>query len=96
VSLLDLLLAEQRVGAVYLSGRTITTDGVVESGNRLSRLVMVCCAADARPVSITVVGRLPASGTWVEVVGRLAVRAERLVLQASHVRAIATPSDPFL
>jgi len=96
VTLLDILLAEQQVGAVYLSGRGVTVDGVVQSGDRISRLVMVCCAADARPVTLDVVGRLPATGTWVQVRGRLAVRGVRLFLRAADARAIPTPSSPFL
>lgn len=40
----------------------------------LYRFVMICCAADARPVMVTVIGEPPPAGldpgTWVEVKGR--------------------------
>ena len=96
VTILQVVLAEQQVGAVYLDGRDVRVDGVVDSGNRLTRLVMVCCAADARPVSIAVRGSLPSKGTWVRVTGRLSAAGGGLSLQAQDVVTIPTPENPFL
>jgi hypothetical protein len=96
VTVLDIALAAREVGAVLLDGRAVTVDGTVAQDNRISRMVMVCCAADARPVSIPVVGALGHEGDWVEVTGRLTARGDRVVLRATRVRSIPTPSDPFL
>ena len=96
VTILQIASAQQQAGAVYLDGRRISVEGVVDSGNRLTRLVMVCCAADAQPVSIPVRGSLPSPGSWVSVTGTLSARGGRLSLLAQRVVAIPTPQDPFL
>ena len=95
VTVLQIVLAQEQVGAVYLDGRPVTVDGVVD-GHTLTRLVMVCCAADARPVSVPVRGPLPPQGTWVRVSGRLSATGGSLSIVARHVAAIPTPEDPFL
>jgi putative membrane protein len=95
VTLLDIAIAEQRVGAAFLDGREVEVDGRVD-GNRIARLVMVCCAADARPVTVPVIGRLPADGTWVRVSGTLRATGGRLAVDATSVTGIPTPEEPFL
>lgn len=97
VTLLDIYLAEQQVGGVILAGTAVTVEGTVSGREEISRLVMVCCAADARAVTLPVVGAvLPPRGTWVRISGPLQTRGDRLVLQASRVDRVATPEQPIL
>jgi hypothetical protein len=97
VTLLEIRVAEQQVGAVYLSGRRVTTEAKVSGDRELSRSVIVCCAADARTLKLTEAGApLPDSGTWVRVSGRLAASKSGVVLVASKVAPIGVPSEPFL
>ena len=97
VTLLDIVLAERKVGGVYLAGRPVVVEAMVGPGPVLTRSVMVCCAADARPVSVPVRGAaVPAVSTWVRVRGRLAAEGNRLVVQADRVERIGTPSRPLL
>ena len=96
VTLLDIALAERRVGAAFLEGRRVVVDGTVNGPNEIGRLAMVCCAADARPVTLEVVGTLPSEGTWVRVTGHLSARGGRVVLAATSVLRIPTPANPFL
>lgn len=97
VTLLQILLAQQQIGGVALAGRTVTVEAIVSGTNRLSRSVIVCCAADAQSVSVAETGAaLPAAKTWVRVSGRLATRGDRTVLSASSVTKIPTPANPFL
>jgi hypothetical protein len=96
VTLLDIALAEQKVGAAFLDGREVTVEATVDGPGRIGRLAMVCCAADARPVSIAVIGSLPPKGTWVRITGHLAARGGGLALAASSIVGIPTPENPFL
>jgi uncharacterized repeat protein (TIGR03943 family) len=97
VTLLDILLAQREAGAVALDGRTVVVDGIVgRDGRSLLRLVMVCCAADARPVSVPVLGTLPRPGSWVRVHGRLTARGQAIALEVRDVHAIPAPESPFL
>jgi uncharacterized repeat protein (TIGR03943 family) len=74
-------------------------------GFLLTRFVLTCCAADARPVRVAVRGAgppWPAPDTWLEVVGTW--RAERRdaedehppVLDASELRSVPAPANPYL
>src|SRR5207253_1554087 len=97
VTLLDIVLAERKVGGVYLAGRQVVVEAMVGPGPVLTRSVMVCCAADARPVSVPVRGAAtPPAGTWVRVRGRLGADGNHLVLRADRVERIGTPSRPLL
>ncbi|HEX9823760.1 MAG TPA: hypothetical protein VGB51_05115 [Actinomycetota bacterium] len=96
VTVLDVALAEQQVGAVFLAGREVSVEGRVDADHAISRLAMVCCAADARSVRVMVVGALPAAGTWVRVSGTLGVSEGRVTIEAERVTRIETPEGPFL
>lgn len=97
VSILDVVLAERQVGGVALDGRGVSVEGFVVAESRISRYVMACCAADARPVTLDVVGgELPPEGTWVRVRGFLRSEGADMVLRPQTVTAIPTPARPFL
>lgn len=97
VTLLQILLAERQIGGVALAGRTVSVEAIVSGTHRLSRSVIVCCAADAQSVSVAETGAaLPAAKTWVRVTGRLATRGDTTVLAATRITKIATPANPFL
>jgi hypothetical protein len=97
VTLLQILLAEQQVGGVALAGRSVTVEAIVAGPHRLSRSVIVCCAADAQSVSVTETGAtLPDTQSWVRVTGKLATRGDKTVLDAVDVTRISTPANPFL
>ena len=95
VAKLLVLLAEREVGSVALDGTPVTVEGVVRNGE-IRRLAMVCCAADARPLTLRLTGDLPVDGTWVRATGRLAARPGGLILDTGRVSPIPTPPDPFL
>jgi hypothetical protein len=96
VTLLQIRVAEAEAGGVALAGRHVTVEALSGRGNTISRSVMVCCAADARTITLRVIGaRLPASG-WVRIDGALTTLGRELVLQARSVRRIPTPEEPFL
>ena len=93
-----------------LSGRRVTLAGfvVAGAGDRpyLVRLVVECCAADARPVKVGLTGDVPANlppGTWVEVEGGYSDQVDRdphggdLIpyLEVSAVRVIDAPEQPY-
>ena len=97
VTLLQILLAEQQIGGVALAGRSVTVEAIVAGPHRLSRSVIVCCAADAQSVSVAERGEtLPSSKTWVRVTGKLATEGDKTVLDAVQVTRIPTPTNPFL
>lgn len=96
VTLLDVALADREVGSVSLDGRRVIVEGVISTGGMLSRLAMVCCAADARPVGIAVRGALPPVGSWARVDGLLSSDQGTLVLVADRVESIPAPDQPFL
>jgi uncharacterized repeat protein (TIGR03943 family) len=67
-----------------LTGRQVLLTGFVIAGARgepyLARLVVGCCAADARPIKIGLTGDLPgllAPDHWIEVVGTYTDQADR-------------------
>ena len=97
VTLLQVRVAEQQVGRVYLAGRTVTLEAKVSGLRELSRSVIVCCAADARSLKLKEAGApLPDTGTWVRVRGKLTAGNSGVVLVASKVTPIKVPSEPFL
>ena len=94
---------------VVLSGQFMTLPpGEKSAASRfnLLRMLMVCCAADARPVSVIVdTGKLaefkkPAEMAWLEVVGRVNFEKRGeinlVVITADSVRPAPAPDDAFL
>lgn len=97
VTVLQIDLAAEQLGPVALMGREVVVDAEVASPSSVERLVMVCCAADARPVTLTVHGaRLPAPGKWVELRGRLSAGGGNVGLSVESVRSIPVPAAPIL
>ncbi len=90
-----------------LSGRTVRLRGFVAprpgGGFYLARLTIACCAADSRPVKISVQGAEASfpSDTWIELTGRYAPGIERKGsdvvprIQAVSVREIPAPRQPY-
>lgn len=97
VTLLQILLAQQQAGAVYLSGRAVSVVAIVSGPHELRRSAIVCCSADARSIALPVSGAvLPRAGSWVRVTGTLEARGQQTILDAHTIHQIAAPSDPFL
>lgn len=65
----------------------------------LTRFYVSCCAADAIPYSVDVVG-LDGSGypedTWLRIAGVLVEREGELVVETSEAEVVETPRDPYL
>jgi uncharacterized repeat protein (TIGR03943 family) len=89
-----------------LTGRTVTLSGFIMAGPHgqpyLARMVVTCCAADARPVKVGLTGSVPdglKQDQWVEVVGSYLNRADEDTvnggqipyLQVNSLRNIAAP-----
>ncbi|MEU4098673.1 TIGR03943 family protein [Streptomyces sp. NPDC026673] len=97
-------------GGRSLRGRQIVLTGFVSIGRDgtpyLTRMVLNCCAADARPVKIGLSGRVPPvlrPDAWLEVTGRyIPRRAEDPVnggpipfLDVSVARPVRAPAEPY-
>jgi uncharacterized repeat protein (TIGR03943 family) len=82
--------------SVRLTGFVAGRDG---DGFRLARYQIACCAADAAPVVIRVIGvhgSLPAPDQWVTVTGRFQPGGGDLpVLAATTVAPIPPPDEPY-
>jgi uncharacterized repeat protein (TIGR03943 family) len=88
-----------------LSGRTVRLTGFVVGSTAASftiaRLVITCCAADARPIEVAVrtTTSAPADGQWVVVTARYAGANPSdpnvPVVTAVSVRPISPPSNPY-
>jgi uncharacterized repeat protein (TIGR03943 family) len=88
-----------------LTGRQLRLTGFVVHGDQggflLARLVITCCAADARPIDIEVhtASSFPAAGGWVSVIGRYAglspTDTTLPVVRADVVTAVKQPSNPY-
>ena len=96
--------------AVWDDGRTLTGHDMAltgfvlradSGGFVLSRLVITCCAADARPIDIGVrhSGAAPAVGTWVTVTGGYGGvapdDATLPLIDATTVTVIRPPTNPY-
>jgi len=63
----------------------------------LTRFYVSCCAADAIPYSVTVVGESDyPDDTWLKVGGRVINRGGRFVLSPSDIERVTKPKDPYL
>ncbi|MFD5246700.1 TIGR03943 family putative permease subunit [Amycolatopsis sp. NPDC058340] len=90
-----------------LNGRTVRLSGFVvhnEGNTMLARMVIGCCAADAFPITVRMVGEgVPGYGndTWLEVTGTVvpgtAVRENSYTpdLTLTSVRQVPAPKDPY-
>jgi uncharacterized repeat protein (TIGR03943 family) len=103
MSLLEFAQRAADHGGRSFHGRTVELTGFVagaeDRGFRLARYTIACCAADAAPVVVRVVGtvgdRAPRD-QWVTVTGRFAREgAELPELAATSVVEIRPPNDPY-
>lgn len=93
-----------------LRGRRITLSGFIISGPNgepyLARMIVTCCAADARPVKVGLAGDLPSTlkpDQWIEIEGTYVDRADKdpvnaeLVpyIQVTSVRDITAPEEQY-
>lgn len=105
VNLLDLLYDLEA-----LEGRRVVTEGRVSQDPEwpaghfmVFRFVILCCAADARPVGALVqtpdVEKFP-TDTWVRVVGTVRIKTfndlEDAVIEAESIEPIEAPKQPYL
>jgi uncharacterized repeat protein (TIGR03943 family) len=89
-----------------LAGRRVTLSGFVIAGPTgqpyLARMIVTCCAADARPVKVGLTGQVPGDlkpDEWIEVVGGYTDRTDRdpvnqdviPYLQVASAHAIPAP-----
>jgi uncharacterized repeat protein (TIGR03943 family) len=102
--------------AVYDDGRSlkernVKLSGFIMAGDRpdepfLARMVLSCCAADARPVKVGLAGKVPAGlqpDAWLEVTGRYTERSTKDTvnggvipyLEVSEARQITAPPEQY-
>jgi uncharacterized repeat protein (TIGR03943 family) len=85
------------------NGSTVRLTGFVAAGGKgafqLARYQIACCAADAIPVVVKVVGtagNAPSRDSWVTVTGSFrGTNGELPVLAATSVMEIPAPEDPY-
>jgi uncharacterized repeat protein (TIGR03943 family) len=93
-----------------LGSRRVQLTGFVITGPTgtpyLARMILTCCAADARPIKIALTGSVPGGlkqDTWLVIIGTYidksdkdAVNGERIpYLNVSEVHEIPAPSEPY-
>jgi uncharacterized repeat protein (TIGR03943 family) len=93
-----------------LEDRRVRVTGFVSprpgGGVYLTRMILVCCAADGRPVKVGLSGHVPAgltADTWIEVVGRYDPRTDKDTtndetipyLEVESMRAVPQPKQPY-
>ncbi|MGH7737104.1 MAG: TIGR03943 family putative permease subunit [Candidatus Tyrphobacter sp.] len=81
-------------------GERVTFTGELVHGkdaDALVRFAITCCRADAAPVAIRLAARLVGrNGEWVRAQGDVRRAGSSLALDASQIRRVAPPSDPFI
>jgi uncharacterized repeat protein (TIGR03943 family) len=110
VSVLDYATRAVYDDGKSLAGRRVQVTGFVMVGDDgapyLARMMLSCCAADARPIKIGLAGAVPAglaADTWIEVVGRYTAKSIKdsvndgviPYLEAEEVRQIAAPTHQY-
>jgi uncharacterized repeat protein (TIGR03943 family) len=90
-----------------LNGRTVSLSGFVvhSSGSTLlARMVISCCAADAYPVTVRLIGGSAGNfknDAWVEVTGQVlpgtatSANSNTPDLTVGSIHAVPTPKDPY-
>jgi uncharacterized repeat protein (TIGR03943 family) len=83
----------------------VSLPGVAGPGSFvLTRYLITCCAADAQPLSVTIVGAssVPDKNQWLDVTARYEPTIRRVangdygpVLRAQRLQPISTPSGPY-
>lgn len=62
----------------------------------LTRFYVSCCAADALPYSVPVMGADQTDDEWLRVRGHMVVSADGLIVEADSIEPIPEPDDPYL
>lgn len=98
---LDELAAASRIvaGKVTVVGQTIVSSNTAPDECILAHYVMVCCAADLRPVGIILkypAAYTPQHGKWVRVRGTVSREPQGIVLRADTIEPIREPNPPYL
>lgn len=85
------------VGRYRLSGFVMPDPRAHNGEFSLTRLQIVCCAADAQTMQVPVAGisDIPAEGTWVTVVGSEIIINGYPELQAISMQRLNAPTDPY-
>jgi uncharacterized repeat protein (TIGR03943 family) len=107
LSLTEFIARAQQDKQGSLVGRSVVLQGFVtprEDGTwDLTRLLVSCCAADSRPLTVTVHGaRAPRADTWVRVTGTWhregtpGTLTAALALDAAGVVPVPEPTNPYL
>ncbi|WP_324610219.1 TIGR03943 family putative permease subunit [Streptomyces sp. WM6378] len=83
-----------------LKGRTVRLTGFVTPANpdswQLSRVIVSCCAADARVVKVEIHGiAVPPADSWVTVTGEWRPDAKAPALDATGLNRIPQPKNPY-
>jgi uncharacterized repeat protein (TIGR03943 family) len=93
-----------------LDGRRVVLSGFIIAGPNgqpyLARLVVACCAADARPIKVGLAGDVPpdlVADRWIEVVGTFTDQTDRdpvnddviPYLQVAETRDLPAPEQPY-
>jgi uncharacterized repeat protein (TIGR03943 family) len=115
VSLVELTVLDYAARAIWdggrsMAGRRVQLTGFLITGEDgrqyLARLVLNCCAADARPIKVGMAGDVPeglSDDTWVELIGGYVAQtgvdpineATIPYLAVEHWREIPAPSSPY-
>jgi len=105
VTLLDFYARAEFDGGATLTGHRIELTGFVLRGDpdgfRIARLVITCCAADARAVVVRIRSPVaaPRSDAWVTVTGEYAGTSPAEptvpVLRADTVAPVSAPENPY-
>jgi uncharacterized repeat protein (TIGR03943 family) len=110
ISLLDYAGRAVFDHGLSLSGRTVQLSGFIIPGAGghmyLARMVVTCCAADARPVKVGLTGGVPpglkqeqwveVTGTWLDQADHDAVNNELIpYVQVSSLQTIAAPESQY-
>jgi uncharacterized membrane protein YcgQ (UPF0703/DUF1980 family) len=76
------------------------TGFVAAQGDRpaVARLVITCCAIDARPVwlGLDTPDPLPAAGTWITVDGEMAIAGSDPLVRVERLTVVEPPANPYL
>ena len=110
LSVLDYATRAVFGGDRSLGNRRVQLSGFIMRGGDgqiyLARMIMTCCAADARPIKVALMGNLPdrlAMDSWVEVIGRYSpditedeINGEAIpFLEVEQIRTIPAPRNQY-
>jgi putative membrane protein len=96
----DLAALQHRAGeTVVMDGFVATQSGEPSDEFLLSRFIITCCVADATETQVRVVD-VPAGSAqlnaWVQVTGRIYPLGSQVIVDATSVKPIPRPADPYL